>query len=121
MKRLVWLLLTVFGAAIAQVPPVDGLVLNARPRCCCKIPGACGMPGCCPQPVSNAGAVTAAPVARAIQAPARRCERAVRRIGDKFYLSCVAPVAVGPGRLAAARSPRPVPAPLFRAHCSLLI
>jgi len=121
MKRLVWLLLTVFGATIAQVQPVDGLALNARPRCCCQIPGACGMPGCCPQPIASTAAVTAASVASAIRAPARRGEKAARRIGDRFYMCFGAPVAFGPGRLAVAPAPRAAPAPLFRAHCSLLI
>ncbi len=117
MKRLVWLLLAVFGTALAQVQPVDMPVTKHAVCGCCEKPGSCGMPDCAPPPVS------ARPVCQ-LQTPAevaRRAARAPAVVREKFYvqfLPRVSSVPALPVRLAAAPA---ASVPRFREHCSLLL
>lgn len=46
MKRLVWLVILVFGTALAQVSPLDFGQQHRKACSCCETPGDCGMPGC---------------------------------------------------------------------------
>lgn len=120
MKRVVWLALTVFCAALAQVQPVDVLGAKAKPCACCH-PGACGMPGCCPSPASGPVAFNSAQAecVRSVPAPGRA--QLVRGLPDTFYAAFVEPTAVRGPLLASARTAPAASVPLFKAHCSLLI
>jgi|SRR6185312_3153996 len=120
MKRWTWLLLALFCAALGQVRAVDGMEARAKPCPCCR-PGACDMPGSCPAPVSaNPVQETAKPASRAAQPAARPARLAHDRI-DRSRFSCDALAVFGrhPGSVGE-RAPA-AHAPLFRAHCSLLI
>jgi hypothetical protein len=121
MKRLVWLLLAVFGTTLAQVSPVDLGLARPETCSCCDQPGACGMPDCAPppapatQPVSN---LTGDVVSTRIAAKPARSVREVR----KMFLAAILPRADG----ASAQSvpviaEEPLDIPLYQEHCSLLL
>jgi hypothetical protein len=120
MKRLSWLLLAVFCAALAQVPLVDGLMVKAK-HCGCCHPGACGMPGCCAPPASSSTAANSEQPARVMSLPAVRQTQPGRGSAEKFYASFVEPAAVRPALVASAEAAPAASVPLFRAHCSFLI
>lgn len=121
MKRLVWLLLLVFGTALAQVSPVD-VRLNPGETCsCCDQPGDCGMPDCVPAPVSTQPVLQAANPSVAARISVRRAAPAPRSVREIFYvqfLPRVSPVPAVPARLTVAL---PASVPLFQEHCSWLI
>jgi len=121
MKRLGWLLLAVFGTALAQVQPVALAVDGHRSCCCCNGDGSCGMPSCLPPPVSSPVLCTLGQPARIAGIEVRRAAPAPRRARVKSFAAFDSPAAAS----AAVRSPaRVAPAasvPLFTAHCSLLL
>lgn len=117
MKRVVWLVLAVFCAAMAQVKPVDGLGAKAKPCSCCH-PGACGMPGCCAS-TSTACSPAQVETVRSLAAPRRA--QAAPGISGTFYAVFVEPIAKGSPLFASARAAPAASVPIFTAHCSLLI
>jgi hypothetical protein len=121
MKRLGWLLLAVFGIALAPVRPVVLAVEGHRSCGCCGGDGSCGMPSCPPPPVSSPVLGTLDQPVRIAGIEVRRAAPTPRRAGGRFYAAFVSPAAVS----VAARSPARVAAaagvPLFEAHCSLLL
>jgi len=121
MKRLVWIVLAVFCAALGQVQAVDTLGAKAKPCPCCH-PGACGMPGCCP-PISSASPVfEAAPAAEVARQLSPWRTRLTREWAQGFSFSLAALAEITRQRTApgAERAPA-AKVPLFTAHCSLLI
>ena len=119
MKRLAWLLLAVFCAALVQIQPARALPGKAKACGCCHGPGACGLPDCCPSATGAAVALDSEPseqlVSVTIKAlPATRAELA------QFYtmlLEAAAQRPVFPATEPAAAAR----VPLFKAHCSFLI
>jgi hypothetical protein len=120
MKRVVWLVLAVFCAALAQVQPVDGLGTKAKPCPCCH-PGACGMPGCCPPPASASTAFSSAQAESVRSVPAPRRAQAARGPANAFYAAFAEPAHVRSSLLATAQAAPAASLPLFKAHCSFLI
>jgi hypothetical protein len=120
MKRVAWLVLAVFCAALAQVQPVDGLGAKAKPCPCCHL-GACGMPGCCPSPASAPAAVNSAQADCVKSVPAPGRAQAARGLADTFYAAFVETTAVRGSLHASALTAAPASVPLFKAHCSFLI
>jgi hypothetical protein len=117
MKRVVWLVLAVFCAALAQVQPVDGL--GAKAKCCrCCHPGACGMPGCCASAQTAPSTAQAENVGR-LAAPRRALSAG--SAADIFYSAFVEPAASSGPLFVSAQAAPSASVPLFRAHCSLLI
>lgn len=120
MKRFAWLLLLVWGTALAQVPTVEPLVPAEHQDCGCDCGGACGMPECVALPAIPAQPATerARTVVRLDQ---RRDAQATAALVAKFFAVFAAP----------AREPEafPVPSdeapvagvPLFKEHCAFLI
>ena len=119
MKRLVWLLILVFGTALAQVPPVE-LGAQSQPSCsCCDVPGACGMPDCGQAP-------SAAPSSFAAERPAGLTSLATRGKATHLYRS--APkilfsekTSAGAVMFCSGVAGTGETVPLFKAHCSYLI
>jgi hypothetical protein len=120
MKRLAWLLLAVFGAALLQVQPVEGLPAKAKCCDCCHVPGTGEMPGCCPQVASLPAALGAEQSARVANQPVRRAVPAVGACA-RIYVSLVEPGASRSALPAPAEAARAAGVPLFKAHCSFLI
>ena len=119
MKRLTWILLVLFCAALGQVQPADAAKAKGMACPCCH-PGACGMPDCCPAPAPAPAALSSAQSARVANLPVVRSARAQDR-ADTFYAAFVesAPVRCRLG--ASALAARAAPVPRFEAHCSFLI
>ncbi|MEI6105725.1 MAG: hypothetical protein WCR49_01825 [Opitutae bacterium] len=121
MKRLVWLLLAVFGTALAQVSPVDIGLAQQETCSCCEQPGACGMPDCMPpaapatQPVFT---LTSPAVATRIAAKPARAAREVREIFLASFLPRTAGASAWPVSVIAEM---PLGIPLYQEHCSLLL
>ena len=122
MKRLVWLALLAFGTALAQVTPVEPLLLQAAHcDCSCHCDGSCGMPDCILLPVSAQPVFdleSPVPVVRSVAkvaTPAARIER------EKFYVRFLPQVSVAPDLPVTLALAPPASVPLFREHCSLLI
>jgi hypothetical protein len=118
MKRVAWLLLAVFCAALLQVQPV--LIQQTTCACRCKVPGACGMP--CSRIPIPAPLSFAADRATPANAPAKGREskseqRLERRFFSVFVESLTELGAIG----VSAPSAAPARVPLFKAHCSFLI
>lgn len=122
MQRLVWLLLFVFGTALAQVSPVD-VRLNPGEVCsCCDRPGACDMPDCVPTPISTQLLLQTAGPAQSIRAAAKRAAPAPRLVREVFYGQFLPRVSVAPTlSVSDDLVVPPARVPLFRAHCSWLI
>ena len=121
MKRLVWLVLAAFCAALGQVQAVDTLGAKAK-NCACCHPKSCGMPGCCPPPSSASQVFEEAPTAEVARRPSPRQVHLTRESAQGFYFSIAA--------LSEATRQRNSPAadrafaaivPLYAAHCSFLI
>jgi hypothetical protein len=121
MKRLAWLLLLVFGTALAQVSPVDLAAPRGKSCTCCEVPGACGLPDCNLPPSSAPAGIIAEQPARVAQLGARRNTARPRRVA----LDSVVFPGAARAALAALNSPARTTAalqvPLFKAHCSFLI
>lgn len=122
MKRLVWLILAVFGTALAQVSPVELPVTKAEVCPCCQDGGDCGMPDCALPPAPNPAPVFA------LQSPApvvrftiKRATPAPRVQAEKFYVRFESRPAVAPAPGAIAVIAPAASVPLFRAHCSFLL
>ena len=113
MKRLVWLVLIAFFAAVGQVQAVGA---KAKSCHCCH----CDMPGCCPPPASApAGSVTVT-AAHPAQSPSLRKVRVTRAQPLKISLADLAMTIRQ--RLTPRSEPAPAAiVPLFTAHCSRLI
>jgi hypothetical protein len=119
MKRLVWLLIIVFGTALAQVSPVDLGVQNQTSCSCCETPGACGMPDCSPPPSSAPATTVAERPARTISAAARRNTARLYRVALHFLFP--ASVISITSRSEANATTIVSRVPLFKAHHSFLI
>jgi hypothetical protein len=119
MKRVVWLVLAVFCAALGQVQAVD---LGAKAKACaCCHPDACGKPGCCPPPSTTVPALEAAEVVEVAPAASRLAPRA-HEWALGFCFSLVALTETSRKRAAPAVERAPAASvPLFTAHCSRLI
>ena len=120
MKRLVWLLIFVFGTALAQVSPVDLGSQQGKTCSCCEKPGACGNRDCGLPPGASAPAQVLA------EQPQTSVSTAVRKRAARLYRVAInylqtpewraprrhlsAPDLVGVERV-----------PLFKAQCSFLI
>lgn len=118
MKRIVWLLLIAFSTAVAQVETVD---LGVRPSdaCgCCEQPGACGMPACAPAPVAVQVALDLPAGTQATLHGSQPAGPAAE--AQKFYARFAPVPPVAPIRTMC-RIPLVARAPLFEAHCSLLL
>jgi hypothetical protein len=120
MKRLAYLLVAVFCAAMVQVQPADGLATKAKMCSCCH-PGACGMPGCCPSAAPAPAALGSAQSARVVSASAIRRALPGRPTVEKFYAPFVEPGAPSPALVASAEAAPTANVPFFKAHCSFLI
>jgi hypothetical protein len=121
MKRLIWLLILVFGTAVSQVRAVD-VRLTAEEKCCCCADGAnaCDMASdCAPAPTS-----CAAPCLT-LQAPAqaatKRTAPAPQAAHEKFYAQFLSPARIAPVLPVVEVAAPAASVPLFRAHCSFLI
>jgi len=122
MKRLVWLLLAVFCAALTPVRPVDGVQVAAAACDCCENAGDCGMPDCLP-PLAATPAVPAlaATLPAVLKLEAKRQAPAPRLYRDRFYRQFVsAPARELPTLRATIVAPAAT-APVYLAQCSLLI
>jgi hypothetical protein len=119
MKRLAWLFLAVFCAAMVQVQPVRGLPVKVKACNCCQVPGTCGMPDCCP-PSAFASTVLGSEESVRLALPASRTVAAIRDASVVFYAAFVEPAIIPPA-LSAALAAAPARVPLFKAHCSFLI
>jgi len=121
MKRLVWLILAVFGTALAQVSPVELPVTKHDVCGCCEHPGACGMPDCPPPaaPAPQPASILVSP-ATAVRLAAKPAAR-VRIARQYFSARYPASAAVAPVPPAAPVRTVPASVPLYREHCSLLI
>jgi hypothetical protein len=118
-KRLTWLLLAVFCAALVQVQPLERLA-KAKTCGCCHTPGACGMPGCCPTPASTLLAASAERSASKAASEARKA-RLSRGATGYYYASFVGMRAVRSHLQASAEATPAAHVPFFKAHCSYLI
>jgi hypothetical protein len=119
MKRLVWLLILAFTAAISQVRAVDVRLPAEEKCCCCDQAGDCGMPDCAPAPTSCAAPCLA--LQAPAQAAAKRAVAAPRAAREKFYEQFLSPAVVVPVLPVVATVAPAASVPLFRAHCSFLI
>jgi hypothetical protein len=121
MKRLVWLLLAVFGTALVQVPPAALAASAHRSCCCCGGDGSCDMPSCPPAPASSPVRCTLGQPAQVAGVEVSRAVPAPRRAGENFCAALVAPAAVSAAATSPTRVTSAANVPLFTAHCSLLL
>lgn len=121
MKRLVWLLIAVFGTAFAQVSPVVSPFVQDEACCCCEGPaGTCGMPDCAPGPTTcQSGLTIQAPIVK--RSEARKRSPAPRARYENFYVRFESRPALTPAWSASLTGAPTAPVPLFKAHCSFLI
>jgi hypothetical protein len=118
MKRLVWLLIIVFGTALAQVSPVDLGSQNQKPCSCCEAPGACGMADCA-LPPSSAGPTLVA------EQPAPIASTSVRQQAARFHH--LASIFLFQGNATPCERISPTKlvtfaqAPLFKVYCSFQV
>jgi len=119
MKRVAWLLLAVFCAALVQVPVVTAGGPKHRACPCCPVSGACGMPGCCPRPASPTAGPSVTASARPAVSARRSRAQPLRRSAERWEAFSGARAARRPF-LATAAAPAAGVA-LFRAHCSFRI
>jgi hypothetical protein len=122
MKRLVWLLITVFGTALAQVSPVDMTLTKPATCSCCEQPGACGMPDCAPPatPAAVRTVINLSCPAVTIRVAAKPA-RAAGEVRDIWYASYLPRAAGAPALPVSVIVGKPLRIPLYQAHCSLLI
>lgn len=121
MKRLVWLILAIFCAALGQVQAVDALGAKAKPCSCCHGEG-CSMPACCPPPSAASSMLETASTAEVARPPSPRRARLAREWAQGFCFSLAALAGTSRQHHAPARAQSPAAnVPLFTAHCSLLI
>src|SRR5580658_7344016 len=121
MKRLSWLLLTLFCTFAVQVQAVDGLNAKAKSCCCCCHPGACGMPGCCPPASSGPTALNSQQATKLASSQTERKRQAVRGLVEKFYVRFVEVADLNSAQGASAEAAPSAIVPLYKAHCSFLI
>jgi hypothetical protein len=121
MKRLVWLLILVFGTATAQVQPVD-VRLAPEEKCCCCVDGAnaCDMPEDC-APATTTCAQPALQLQSPVQAVAKRALPAPQLSREKFYEQFLPRASVAPALPVTAAAAPAASVPLFKEHCSFLI
>lgn len=121
MKRLVWLLIAVFGTAFAQVSPVVSPLVQDEACCCCEGPaGTCGMPDCAPAPTTCSSALTLqAPAAQ--RAEARRLTPASLPKRESYFVKFESRPALTSAWGASLTDAPTASVPLFKAHCSFLI
>jgi hypothetical protein len=121
MKRLVWLLIAVFGTAFAQVSPVVSPFVQDEACCCCDGPaGACGMPDCAPAPTACAPALTL-PIPAVQRLAARRLAPTPPARVSAYFVKFESRPALSPA-VRVSRPGTPVAqVPLFKAHCRFLI
>ncbi|AOS43746.1 hypothetical protein Verru16b_00801 [Lacunisphaera limnophila] len=121
MKRLVWLLIAVFGTAFAQVSPVVSPFAQDEACCCCEGPaGTCGMPDCAP-------AATACPSTPTLQVSAvQRIE--ARRVAptpparvESYFVKFESRPALTPAVRVSHRGTPAARVPLYKAHVCFLI
>lgn len=121
MKRLVWLLIAVFGTAFAQVQPVVSPLAQDDVCCCCEDQaGACGMPACAPAPTGSQASLTL-PATASQRAEARKLSPAPRERYESFYVRFESRPALMPAPGASLAGAPAAHVPLFKAHCSFLI
>ena len=120
MKRLVWLLILVFGTAVSQVRAVD-VRLIPEEKCCCCADGAnaCGMPDCATVPA--ACAQPPLQLQTPAQAVAKRAATAPAATRVKFYEQFLPRVSIVPALPVAELAAPAASVPLFQEHCSFLI
>lgn len=120
MKHLAWLLILVFGTAIAQVPPVDVRLLPEKKCCCCdEQAGACGMPDCVPSPTRCAQSAFQLP--SPVQAAAKRIAPTPQPSRQKFYAQFLSSARIVPILPVTATVTPAASVPLFKEHCRFLI
>jgi hypothetical protein len=121
MKRLVWLLIAVFGTAFAQVSPVISPFAQEEACCCTGEPaGACGMPDCAPAPTACQPSLTLqTPTAQ--RAVARRVAPAPQAKRESYFVKFESRPALSPAWRASLVGAPAANAPLFKVHCSFLI
>lgn len=120
MKHLVWLLLTVFCTALAQVQPVTPLQQSEACSCCGEGVSACGMPDCAPAPTTTPVSFVLSAPSTSLRAEAQRVAVEPKTSDEPFYFRFVdarltSRVAMSDVRASLAG------VPLYKAHCSLLI
>lgn len=121
MKRFAWLLLVVWGTALAQVPAVEPLVPAEQGCDCCDCGGTCGMPECVALPAVPAQPAFTERAQTVTRPEARRDVQATAELVAKFFAIFVAP-ATAPEALPAPADEAPVASvPLFKEHCAFLI
>lgn len=116
MKRLAWLVILVFGTALAQVSPLDLGNQHHKACSCCDTPGDCGMPGCeLPVACAPHNFVCESPALATGEATLDKAEEPGR--GTSF--SAVDAFAPRPAQ--PIRFPKVARGPLFKVHCSFVI
>jgi hypothetical protein len=120
MKRLAWLLLAVFCAALVQVQPAQAAPARAPTCACCHATGACGAPHCLPPSAFASLAFATEPSLRLKQEPAP-CASPLPRVAPARSASPLPPGAIRPRLSAAPWTIAATGVPLFKAHCCFLI
>jgi len=120
MKRVAWVLLAVFCAALVQIQPAQGLTAKAKTCDCCHVPGACGMPDCCP-PLAFASLASGSEQAVRLPRPAAQKAQSLHSPSAKFYASFVEPAALRLALPPSAKLAAAARVPLFKAQCCFLI
>lgn len=121
MKRLAWLFLAVFCAALAQVQRVELPVAPASACDCCENAGDCGMPECGlpPAAVPATFAIERSTVTVARPAAANEIAPA-KAIPSHFWVATPPPVVRTMIPDSGGTAP-PAGVPLFKVHCTFLI
>jgi hypothetical protein len=119
-KRLVWLLILMFGTALAQVSPVDFASQQGKTCSCCKKSGACGQPDCgLPPSAPTSSNVPAEQPQRSLSTTTQKRAARIYRLAINYLFQ---PKLQSPGRsIAAGRTVSVESVPLFEAQCSFLI
>ncbi|HEY4247416.1 MAG TPA: hypothetical protein VGM64_11200 [Lacunisphaera sp.] len=115
MKRLAWLVILVFGAALAQVSPLDFGQPHRKACSCCKTPGDCGMPGCeFPAACAPNNFVGESPSSATAELSAQKVEVSRR---ERLLLVCDSSFSLGhPTQFC-----KVARVALFKLHCSFVI
>ena|ERR1700722_12078752 len=120
MKRLTWLLLAVFCAALGQIQPARAMPVKAKTCDCCQVPGTCGMPDCCPPLAFPSVTLGAEDSVRPAARPAQKA-LPLRGAAARFYVSFVEPAALRPALPPPAETAAAARVPLYKAQCRFLI
>lgn len=121
MKHVAWLLLLVWGTALAQVSPVEPLVPAKQTCDCCGDGGTCGMPECVALPPAPAQPAAVERIQTVARPELRRDTQATAELLAKFFAIFQTP-AVEPEVLPALTDETPAAGvPLFKEHCAFLI